>query len=212
MVQSPSKVRSTTVSDIQGGRWDAMLRRLFSVKGPAIAPAVGAELQPVVQVIPPRGEDRILRGDKMYHGIQTGTAVAGQNSFVMLANESTNSLVTIEGIHAYCLSAAMVFSMRLGNTVNGTGPATIGGRDTRLGITLAGRAQAGTLYFGSLVAGGTLVQRRSALQQLMVDFHCPVVVAPGDCVYIFGDTVNTSINVSFAWTERLAEPGELTVV
>lgn len=199
------------MSSIQGGRWDDYLRRMFSIKATSIAPAVGAEIVPIATVIPDRAEDRILRGDKMYMGYATGPAVAAQYAYVNLRNDSPDHLVIIED--AFTIKGATIgIDCRMGNTALGTGPATITGRDTRLGITLTGRSQAGAIRYGSGVAiSGTPAQYHGALANTMVHITCPIVLEPLSTFLVWVETVNISLTVTFVWRERLAEPGELTV-
>lgn len=201
------------MSELQGGRWEGFTRRLFSLKGVIEPQSVSPELIGTVAVIPARAEDAILRRDKLYHGVGIGTDAASNHAQVNLRNDSTGSIVTLEQAWAYSGVAAWTLSVRMGNNPIGTGPVTIAGRDTRLGLTLPGKSQAGQIRAGrELALTGTEVQRvRTPLDTLAV-VGCPIVLGPGDAVFLWNASVqNVTMTCSFLWSEREAEPGELTL-
>lgn len=199
------------MSEIQGGRWQDFMRRMFSLKQIA-AQHLSEELVGTVAAIPPRPEDCILRGDKLYHVRAAGTTAAGNRSHVNLRNDSEDCLVTLEHAFAYeDTGAAGVVQVRMGNTAVGTGPATVSGRDTRLGITLAGRGQAGQVRYGHVAAAsGTYVQRIPHAADFIAVVRTPLVLHPGAAVFLWAGQDNVVIQGTFLWRERLAEPGELS--
>lgn len=204
------------MSLIQGGRWEGWARRLFSLKGSGATVAqLAPEIVPTAALIPPREEDRILRGDKMYWARFENPAVAGQFSFVMMYNASEDSLVIL---HPNCIFSTAnnnaLFQIRIGNTTLGNNSIAVSGRDTRLGLTLSGGKQAGVLYAGQNAAlSGTEIARRSVPLSLQEwSLSVPVVIAPGHCVIVWNATVQQNLVTNWAWYERLAEPGELNVV
>lgn len=194
---------------LQGGRWRDAARRLFNLKE-LIPQSFSDELVGTVSIIPPRPEDCYLVQDKLYHGIGNGSAGSGSFAHVNLRNESPDCLVIVEQAWAFTDAAEANVVVRLGNNPVGTGPQTVGGRDTRLGIVATGKSQAGQIKYGhELAITGTFVQRLVAPEHTMAFVGCPVVLAPGDALFLWNSVENDVLRVTFLWRERLAEPGEL---
>lgn len=198
---------------IQGGRWEAYFRRMFSLKGKAEPQSVSPELIGTATVVPPRAEDSILRGDKLMWGKISQGGVAGEYSYNLIYNNSENYVVTVDRVMLRSGSGPMVVTARAGNVLLGIGPNTVGGRDMRLGATVLGNQAAAVLYVGSLVAAtGTEVANHRLESVWSEEFMVtPFVLPPSYGLFIFGGTVNSEIRTSFLWTERVAEPGELNL-
>lgn len=83
-------------TDIGGSRWDDLLRRLFSVKGGAIAPVLGAELMPIMVAQPDGPEMAWLRSERRRVFRQSQAAVAGQYSHVWVYhNVNSGQVLTV---------------------------------------------------------------------------------------------------------------------
>lgn len=197
------------MSIIQGGRWEAWARHLFSLKGEGEPQSVSPEIILTAPVIPARPEDCLLRGDKLYQGTRAGGLNPTHFGFVNLFNDSDDSVVILEKCYLY-MGASSEFDVRMGNNAIGTGPITITSRDTRLGLVLTGKSQAGMIRWGSeLAITGSAAQRGVALATTIAEVRCPIALWPGDGVFVWNLTLNDALYVNFLWREREAEPGEL---
>lgn len=197
------------LNKIQGGRWDEYLRRLFPIKERSIAPTIAPEL--VGQIMVQEFEDELLflRDERLYWGFSDATQVAGQFSFGQLINVSTNKLVIVESCRA---EANQVIEVRLGNIALGN-PATVGGLDTRNGLTLAAGRTAAELRFGTSAGiSGTQVCRlehQNLLSYEILPRGRTCILAPGHGLIIWNVTIQNDLSCNWAWRERLATPAEL---
>lgn len=197
--------------EISGGRWDNLLRRLFPVKGGAVAPAIAPELVPTIQVQTFEPEMYRLKGERLLIGKGIAGPVAGQYAQVNLRNDSDDSLVIIESFLVSSGTAATGFQVRLGNNAVGT-LTGIGGRDVRCGVVITAGSVSGAIR-QSVNAGisGTHVgdiRINAANVTANGKLLCPFVLGPTHMLQIWNEAVNANIYVTFIWRERPFEIGE----
>lgn len=197
------------MSEIQGGRWDRVLRSLFPVKGQAVAPAVGNEIVPVMELQKFDPELHWLRGEALLMGTGLQGGVAGQFCQVNLRNDSDDRMVVLEQIVIAPGDGADLFHLSLGNTAVGVAQ-TVYGRDPRAGLIILAGAVAGVVRASNLGAALTPAMRYSSPALLEnVITHVPIVLPPTYACFISMATANRGLICSFAWRERPFEPGEL---
>ena len=205
------------MTEIQGGRWDKFLRKLFPVKGQVIAPNLAPELTPIVEVQPYRSELEYLIGDRLCGRAAEVAAVAGNYSCLQLSNPADSGhLVIVDGVHYGTLvaNATMSLGMFVGAT---TAPnAGLGAvRDTRWpggGLAAAAGYTVGVTAFGNTVAAAsaTIFLVRTLASNGMSIMHHPgmFVISPGYCFEIRTAVVNIAATMSILWREREFEPSE----
>lgn len=201
------------MTEIQGGRWDTLLRRLFPVKGPSIAPAIAPEIIPTVEVQPYFPEIHYLMRDRIcQHGVNSTQAAANYTA-LQLENIATDHIIIIERVLVASDNAGLVY---LGISTSGH---TCGNahnaspRDTRWpggGVAPAVGWTIGRLFSGPIAApltSPTWVTRVQAGAPFVLVDH-PIVLAPQHTLEVYHLTQNVALTASFAWRERVLEQSE----
>lgn len=200
------------MTEIQGGRWDEVLRRVFPVKGGAIAPRMAPELVPVVMVQDFEPELYRVRGERLLWDSADTGPVAGQYAQVNLRNDSTDHLVIVEHLFACDVTAATDFILAMGNNAVGLA-GSVAGRDSRVGFVITAGSVSGVIRTSTEAAitgarGGQYYQA-VASQSVDLSRFLPVVLAPSAALFVWDSRVNQQLYVSFGWRERPVEPSEL---
>ena len=203
------------INQIQGGRWDGLLRRLFPIKDRSIAPILASEL--VGQVVVQEWSDELykLRGDNLACALASRSAVAAELAHCVIRNPAgSNNLVIIEQIWVAVSTAMLVIMAREGPAlVVGFAPVATTFRDSRSGtVTAIGETVATVATLSNAVGqGGNGFAVAPIPASPGVQFDLPMVLAPGSGLIVRGATVNSTLRMTFLWRERIAEPSELNV-
>jgi len=201
------------MTEIQGGRWDRLLARLFPVKGGTIAPSIAPELQPVVQVQTFEPEMYYLKGEKICWSTGNVAASVGNFSVMHLENPAgSNVLGIIEAIELMTTTNRIQY-IGIANAAH-TAAASNGAavRDTRWpgGGTAPSTDEATVqLYSGAIAAiisSAAYTVRTLANESLIREI--PIVLGPGMTLEIRQDVVNADLRASFVWRERSFELSE----
>jgi len=201
--------------EIQGGRWDSLLRRLFSIKEQTIAPSLAPEIQPyaIVQEFTP--EMYLLRGERLAIGRanQGGGGAATRSRIQLLNPAGSQSLVIIESIWVDLFTSTDDILLFQTNpvVVYATASNTEHSRDMRQPLSpgrLVGEIhQTAT---GAIPTGNIIATRRHVANVGEL-FEIPFVLSPGTELTATMSADNQPINVTFVWRERAAEGSELNV-
>jgi len=198
------------MSEIQGGRWDRVLRHLFPVKAQAVAPAVANEIMPTMELQRFDPDLYHLRGERLLMGGAIIGPVAAQYSQVNLRNDSADKLVIVEHITCTSASGSDQFRVAVGNNAVGTAQ-SVYGRDMRDGLVITAGSVAGVVRSSTEVAAitgnGLLFGVWATLD--LVQCSVPFVLAPTHALFVAMITSNRGLLASFAWRERPFEPGEV---
>lgn len=198
------------MNQIQGGRWEGLLSRFFNLKGP-VAPGLAPEIMPTFPVSPFGEELYYLLGTRLLFGTTQAGPVAAQYSQVNIRNDSTDSLVIVEGCMAFDGSGATYFSLARGNNAVGVA-VTVAGRDGRSGLTITAGSVAGVVRQSTAVAiTGTVgfnIGVTAANETANFAPALPAILRPDDSLIVWNNVVNHSLFVSFCWRERVFELGE----
>lgn len=201
------------VNQIQGGRWDNLLRKIFPIKDRSVAPVLASELVPYVTV--QEWEDELFwaRDERMAWGATNQPAVALRLSHVQLFNPAgSQTLITLDHIIVAADGDQRIRVAYLNELLAGFQNEQSGFRDQRFSTTVNPRETTGQLTRDdSLVAQGTQhVMELQLLTGTSETFALRAVIPPGSSVIIVSVAVNTNLDVNWLWRERAAEPSELT--
>lgn len=200
--------------EIQGGRWDNFLRRLFNVKGPAIAPGVGPEIYPHVDADPNHAMSDYLRNERI--GGMGGSLAggAGLKQYFEINNpEGSQSLVEITDIWARDATAATTWFITVGtDTATGTPQGSQGLRDTRWSRSgIYNEPFVAAFYAANIAAvfGARIFQYYTAAANNFMEYHNPVILHPGHSAYVWIDSLQHTGYYTVNWRERPAESSEI---
>ena len=201
------------INQIQGGRWDNLLRRLFPIKDRSIAPIMASELVGQVVVQEWSTELYKLRGDNLAAALASRSAVAAEFAHIVIRNPANSgNLVILEQVWVAVSTAMLVIMAREGPAlVVGFAAVATTFRDSRAGTATAIGETVATVSTLSNAAGqggnGFAVVPIPASPG--VQFDLPLVLAPGSGLIIRGATANSTLRLTLLWRERVAEPSEL---
>lgn len=157
----------------------------------------------------------VPRGERIFAANNSSGAIVGEYTAQALVNASSNLLLVIERC-AFAGTSAAGQLADFGWATQAAIVATLGvlGVGTRRDLRGLGTSQ--LLYSGSDAGTAfyTRIERRySTAQNSPTDFliGVPFILRPGDACVVVNQTVNQGINVSWAWRERSAFAGELSV-
>lgn len=201
------------MTEIQQNRYDRLMRRVTNVVGGGaeVYDTLG-ELFPVLEVEPVLGELLALMGTRLGFGNAIIAAGVGVTPQLQLFNPAgSNTIVTVTNV---IVSAAVDqgLSWSLDSTAFTTLLTRGSLRDTRLRETAANatvaeiRVQTSAVPIGA--AGAAFIAARRPFQLLDENDIC--VLSPGFGLEFEG-TVQTTLQATFYWRERTAEPAEVNL-
>ncbi len=200
---------------IEGGRWDNLLRRFFSIKERGVAPSLAPEIVPYFGVEDAANpEFAFLRGVKLAAGdAQALAGGAGTNSQVELRNPAgSDTLITCLTVRLWGTTTS-TFQVAVGTNGAVGVAASQGLRDLRWldGDFANIQRVVGRVFTSNTLAAlvGFRIADIRILAQVQDTFPWPLTVPPGFSV--FGGNVGQNLlaNVGFVWQERPIEQSEL---
>lgn len=196
---------------IQQNRYDALLRRVADLKGPGSkVNDVLEELFPVLDVERVPAELLFLMGTKVVFGGGQITGVAGQAPRAQVFNPvGSGKLVTVTGVYATLDGTGGQFRWGIVIIPFATSINTEIIRDSRGGAAQRGSAAIRQLSSVALAPGTGQVRLPQATLLKLDDPNDLAVLAPGSGFEIGGATLAQTLNYTFYWRERQAEPSEL---
>lgn len=201
-------------NEIQQGRFQRVLQRMFNLQSFPPAPQLAEEIVPVFQVEAPKPEQEFLIGTRLCSASVDVGAVAVKRSVVRIRNpESSNQLVIVEqAIVSMGVGDIVLAGLVYSDTDIAQTPAagSIVVRDTRDVLTAQPTAHF-TFEQGppTIAPGSVFMVRTVAGSPVLVPIA--VVLAPGTCLEISALTVNLSLTVTLAWRERAVLPMEFAL-
>lgn len=196
------------MTQIQTGRFDALLRGLFSIAGEWVAPGVCSELVPVVVTQPADPSHHYGRRERLASCYLSPAAVAAQYSAARIRNNIESNHVVIVSQVTMSLTAndmVRVALTELAGDLGTLGPApTL--RDTRFArYDLAGvPGPSGVITStgsNAVIASQNVIHRSRVLANSNTYYLQPVILAPGGELTVWRETVNVGLNVGFDWLE-----------
>lgn len=201
---------------IEGGRWDNLLRRFFSIKERGVAPSLAPEIVPVINVQDPNDpKNPFLLGERLMAATDEIAAVAAEFAIIELRNPvNSNAIVTMESAHAWTNAAAVGANLSVQLSSAEVNAVTKGLRDLRWDDGTGGliqRSVADFLSYTDPALPGVLIatRRLRGAESPGADFNFPVVIPAGYSIFVTGDLVNTLYHLNIVWSERPVDRSEL---
>lgn len=199
------------LNQIQGGRWDQGLRRIFSMKQGAIAPTLAGELLAAIILENDRPENFAMVGTRLCQGGTASNGVAAQRSMVQLMNPVGSGVVGVVTAVVQLLNGAGKHG--LSHTITALTTATFGFlTDTRLfnftGTTIRSTLQVRSLTAAALVTSTQIARCSGIVNDQVPYIISPIILKPGTGILTAPDAVNTSNTTHFTWYERPLQPSE----
>jgi len=201
------------LNQIQGGRWDNLLRRFFPIKERSIVPVLAPELVGYVAVQEWEDDMFWARSEKLAWVTSGNTAVAAQRGHVQILNPAgSSSLVMVEKVNIFS-TAAVTFEMRyLSGPIAAGIASSPSPRDQRFAtVPSVGTATAKVFHLNTAAVIGTAASLQLVtLAGQMDTHHIGAILPPGESLLFVDMNLNTFNIVNIYWRERAAEGTELT--
>lgn len=199
-------------SEIQQNRYDRLMRRVAGIIGPGSKVSeVLTELFPMIDVEGDRGELQILCGTTLGMGSHAITAAGGETPKIQLFNPvGSGKLVTVTSVF---ISLGVIGIVRLarGTATLTSGIGTQLARDTRQIVTNLPTAQMFAESSVPLVDANMQMRVLLNTTLIVTDDNGVMILAPGSGISVGTTAAAGSLNVTFLWRERTAEPSELNL-
>lgn len=200
------------LNQIQGGRWDTVLRRLFSMKQGAIAPVLAGEIVSTVVLEDDRPENFALSGTRICIGHADLPATASERSSIQLFNPvDSGVLAVVTNINQqFIATGRIILAHTITPLVTFVAQAFI--VDTRLfefnttGIraTCAIRTASTT----GIVSSTTLADLVGLANTKVPWGFQAIILKPGTGLLVVPSGQNQANRVWFDWYERALNPSE----
>lgn len=199
------------MTELQQNRYDQLLRRVGDLKGPGskVNDAL-TELFPMIDVENVPAELLALSGARLCAGNMF--IDAGGPTFFSIALLRNNAGTGVIGRLIEISVTSVTQNIALGPTLNSDAAlgtrAFIDGRLFGEGTVLVTQGNN-----NSLVVGSIFYAINTGLEGTVI-YHPPAaigIITPGTAFSVSAGTVDTAINVSFLWLERVAQPSELNL-
>ena len=194
---------------IQTARYDGLIRRLFSIKGGGslMAETLG-DAFPVIQL--EGGPIELLRLSDFILGIGglLATSGVGETNAVQLFNPAGSGKLIMPTKMLLAMSSTNVNFMGVTSVALAT--ASVGRqRDTREGVGARAVGQIRTGVDATVPVGAGRFRLTNNVPEEYTDPDGLAVLAPGTAFTVVSLSTNVTIQVTFFWRERTAEPSEL---
>jgi len=197
---------------IEGGRWDRVLRSIFNLKGAGSTAARVAEDISATFNFPYRPEHDYLIGDRLMVGQGNSGPTAGQNSQIILTNDSDNKLIIVERFTLRTDLGGIVSMGATSAPVGFLADIAVFTRDGRWG-PLEQDQGAGTSRLQETPFIGfptpTFEEYDLGTQTGPLSVDATIVLKPNDHFFLFRATVNVNLRATIWWREHLMEPSEV---
>jgi len=200
------------LNQIQGGRWDGFLRRIFPIKERSIAPVLAPELVGYVTV--QEWEDDLFwaRDERLAWADIRLAGVASQFAHAQLLNPAgSDALVILEKIFVDTSSTGVVSIAALTGALPSGVRAASSPRDQRFqAIPSIGATVAQPITVSNVALLGSASNAEVITGDLFThEFKLGTILPPGESVVIRNTQVNKILGVTWFWRERTAEGTEL---
>lgn len=203
------------INQIQGGRWDAFLRRVFPIKDRSIAPVMASEL--VGYVVVQEWEDDLFwaRGEKLAWADVRVAAVVAEFAHAQLFNPAgSSSLLILDKIFLDTTNTGVVSIAALTGALPGGVRQASCARDQRFNAVPNIGATVGQPMFESNAALLGSSSNSEIVTQEINETHeylLGTIIPPGESVVIRNTQANRVLGLTWFWRERPVEPSELSL-
>jgi hypothetical protein len=201
-------------NEILVGRYNSLLTKLLSIKGPAPSPVVAPEIMPVLTLESDRPEWLFLGGQRLLWGLALQNSAVALRALSALENPAGSGvLVVLERLSFIAVTGAMPFHIRPISGASGL-PASGGAvaRDTRLNP--AGTAVSSAAIMNSGQAGAPPINGSDAYHSVapvnvVQEIPIQLMLTPGFGVVVYGEAaVGQDYRLTWWWRERALEEAE----
>jgi len=201
------------LNQIQGGRWDNLLRKFFPIKERSVAPVLAPELVGYVTVQEWEPDMFWARDERLASTAAVLSAVAAELAHWQLFNPvGSNALLIVEDVWLRTTSASQFIDLAtLTGAIAGVRQSTMP-RDLRF----AAVPNIGATVGQALVLSAPPTLGSAAFAQIMpgnlssTRWPIDLIIPPGESLIVRNVTVNNAWRISCRWRERTAEGTELT--
>lgn len=199
------------MSLIEGGRWDAIARKLFNISAPSAVPNLSDEVLSTFEIQNWEPELYALRRERLLWGTAVQANVVGEFANVGLTNPPNSGvLLVVDQLQAYPVNTTEEFLLTISDeeltTSLGWTLQPYGNRDLRWPggavlsttratarlVTLSAAVRQGNIVWGFNVGG---VGGRQWITEI------PMIIPP-DTGLIVASLTESTITASFSWRER----------
>jgi hypothetical protein len=204
-------------NEILAGRYNKMLTKLLSMKGPAPAPQLAGDIAATFEFF--NGvENRYLESWSRYGQVVGLAASAGNTSGVRLRNPANSNVVGVIEKCTISVPLADQPVFRHGTATTDLAVLTGSGgqrKDSRSGagpnLILSDQNNAAAVpVLTNDAAHFAVFLPNNGFADVMLDPNQEETLLPGDAVQILSNAVNLALNVSIWWRERFLEDSERT--
>lgn len=198
------------MTELQQNRYDQLLRRVGSLKGPgSMVNDALTELFPMIDMENVPTELLLLGGSRICVGRGFSNNLAANFSQVMLRmSGGASSIATILEVVAF---SDVAQAIALGPTQN---TYTLNGVEAFSDGRVFGEGTVARVLFDRLLAVGSNFMHHQ-VNGVDATVFSPsrgfATITPGNAFSVSNTVVNTDLEVSFLWIERVAEPSELNL-
>ena len=204
------------MSQIEGGRWDGIARKLFNISAPVAVPNLSDEVIPTFEIQNWEPELYVLRRERLLFGSTATGAVAGEFSHVGITNPPDSGvLIIIEQVELAGVPDLIWFAAiepEQLTTALGWTEVAYGNRDFRWPGGAVPTATLATARFvslntavaqGEIVSTGTINSDSSTLPR-----RFPVVLTPNTGLIFRPSAQAVQMRAAMFWRERPFNPQE----
>ncbi len=196
-------------NEILVGRYNRMVQKLLSMKGPATLVTISDEAQAVFSLF--YGvENRYLEGwDRFGTGFLTAAVVAQNSAFLLRNPKASNVLGVIEKL---TVTETTFDAITLSNNIT-PDPANLATLAANSRLDARGRPAATCIpSFGNNAAGGNTFYIAGIPANAPYDFileeEQEITLLPGDNLTVLTANLNVAIRIGCLWRERFLEDSE----
>jgi len=200
------------LNQIQGGRWDRLLRTFFPIKEKSIAPVLAPELVGYVTVQEWEPDMFWARGERLAWMTVGRAAVVAEFVYFQLFNPNgSGSLVMFEKLWLFSPTAPIIEIRYLTGALSGGIRVATGPRDQRFAnVPNIGATVAQMSHRTTGAAIGTASSAQVQLEAgVMKEIEFSAIIPPNESILIASQALNVALSVTPFWRERPVEGTEL---
>ena len=195
------------LNEIQTGRVNAILHKMFDMKEGAPAPQLSGDVVATIALEQDRPEWEFLGGGRLCAGNTDLAAQAGELGAIALWNPAgSNTLLVLEQVVVGNFSASLINQGWITTALSSGGQHAF--RDSRSGIESTSATGQVTYQTAAGVSIQTIVLKHACGSVGINSLLAPVVISPGFGWSVVDTAANQRHTVNFFWRERQLEPSE----
>jgi len=203
------------VAKIEIGRFSELLRRMLAMKGAeVVAGDLSPEISPTIELEGPTAEWSFLKAVRLQATNVVIAGAAATLSMCRLRNPLASGVIAVVDRISYSINGGgQNFRIVIGRDQVDLaigGPTEV--RDSRWqndAILSRSALSFSSTNLGVLFGGNTVISEHRISSTTIYTYDTPIVLNPGDSLEAGSTSVNSGLQVSWAWQERMVPPLEL---